>query len=581
MVDFTRSHASFIDSIQLIDYNATDLAPYIFSYIQAFGDLLSMIRNVETASPLIHDTENGSIQFDRSRIESLESNVDLYTALMEEIGILFNRSFLAVQLDSTNAPYDSTVNITSLIFHPGEGNGIGFRNDEHISITTDWGLMLDLITIDGMARGMIMIPRNITIGGHNINGSSTTSANETLYHNVSIIVRRIHTVTEISYDSNSIDMGESLNLTIEIRDEYGRPVDGNVSLNGVDMFVTGSILYKYQPTSFGDNPIIASFPGDAVYMPSVNDIILNVSLDPVISLLFNGTDFNIGEDINGSIHIGYGQGNLLLLMNGIPILEVFLRSDDTFNFTLNSTEMGIGSFRMTAELGSTVPWSRSGQSGHVFIRIMEMAEPPIVDEETDPVEEIDPPIAGDGGDGDEGYDLGWQIAAVSLLVLLFGGALTFALIWTRRNTRKIEADAPVRRKVVRILGQDEEEKDPEPIWKVDKKPDSPPADPTIPVDPSRAAIINQYLDLIDGAPSDLRIDRTKTPREVGHAMIGKGADSESVRGVTGRFESAVYSGVESSGEQVKTYGIRVRNLREWFRSRSGMNRESTSDQKHR
>ncbi|MGA1821205.1 MAG: hypothetical protein ACMUIG_01605 [Thermoplasmatota archaeon] len=567
-VDLTLSHGSFIENIRAIDYETDDLAPFVFNYIDAFTGLLDMISVYNSLYPMINETSNSSFSVNGENLVIIGGMIESYTDLMEEIGLLFNRSFLALKLNSEVVSYDSTVTITSILFQPDAAGGIGFRDGDNVLISFDWGLDLNLTTRRGLASESIVIPRNVTVGVHLVNGSSPISENETLYRNITISVRRISTILTLSTEIRRVDMGQTVDLALELIDEFGRDVSGIVLLNGREIHVNGSAVLEFLPDSFGDYPVTAYYNGSRIYSDSRSSILLNVSLDSIISVLLNGATFYVGDDINVSISLDYGKGNAALFMDGDVILESFMESPGFSNITLNSTDIGIGYYRISAYIESTVPWARNGWSRPVYILIMEQPEDAVEDNDTitDPIEDIDPP-PNDGDDGsDDGYDLKWQIAVGALLVLLFALVLISAAVWTRRNTRKLEADIPVakkRRRTVKTEVQDEEI--PVIVSSV-RKTDEGSYEAVFTVDPSRADIIRHYLDLVDNAPADLDIDRTKTPREVGSAMIGHGADMESVNGVTTDFERAVYSGSEPSKEEASVFGRRISSLRNWFRS---------------
>ncbi len=168
------------------------------------------------------------------------------------------------------------------------------------------------------------------------NGNATHSPSESYV--TTIIVNRIATDLTITSDKDTIEIGDSFTISVNLTSK-GKAILKPVILD----LKTGSIevtdKYIFTPENIGTYEISARFNGDDTYDPSESDsihVVVNKRLTS-IEIAANSSEYDFGSAAGISINLTSGgtklTGTVEIYVNGIRVDNVDLKSANAYNFT--------------------------------------------------------------------------------------------------------------------------------------------------------------------------------------------------------------------------------------------------------
>ncbi len=588
-VKFSIDHDNLIDDLVGVTFiNETN------EILKDKEHMLSAITNLNmmygTFTELEHqlDVIDGlELDVNMSVLEPLSLLLDQYRDLLERLAGDMNVSGLFLSLDNDLKPYDSYLLLNVLYLRKDAFGGVSYSDNDVISLFLDNISFPDMITIDGLANGIVPITRDMALGDHGVNVSVNSSTFGDLRVVRNFTVRKIYTDMVLTSSSDDVDIDGEVDIQVSVRDEFNRGVRGSIRLDEVEMEIDGMIEFNRTFSTYGDHSIVGNFSGEGYYYNSSDEILIRVRDDPIMSLLIENTTIEIGQMIVGELILEKGEGLLEVTIGEMVIPFGFASNGTQLPFSLNSSILGVGAYRVFASLTGSVSWIRDGVSLYTNILIIEnetedpVVEDPIVEDPVveDPV--VEDPVVEDPVDEDpvvedlleeylnyfEGAPL-WKILLVLVMILM---VLVVIFVFVRKEWLRSKEERRNRPSIHEVRGPVEIEHVDDPKYKESTRKILKRAAEHLGlkrIDPVRAGVVVKYIDMVEGSPEEIGLKTTLTPRENGSKLIVSGAGKDVSDKVTSTFERCVYHPEPPTEDSIREYDVSVGAVISWYRSLS-------------
>ena len=208
----------------------------LLSAITTFNAMNGTIAKLEYQLDLIDVLE---LDVNTSVLGPLSMLLEQYKELLGRLAGDMNVSGLFLSLDDDIKPYDSDLMLNVLYLHRDPFGKVSYSDDDVISLFLDNVSYPDMVTINGLASGIIPITRDMSLGDHQVNVSVNSSTYGELLVTRDLTVRKIITNMVLTSSSYDVDLDERIIIEVSVRDEFNRDVNGTILLDGAPMEIDG------------------------------------------------------------------------------------------------------------------------------------------------------------------------------------------------------------------------------------------------------------------------------------------------------------------------------------------------------
>jgi len=540
--DLTLDHGFFLDSIRGLSPDNGSGGGDERYFLDALGALIGMkgrLSLLESTSSFM-DPELG---FDNGSFGPLNILLDMYMDLLARVAERFNNTFLVLDLDRKVGPYDSLMGISVVLMKVLPGKGVEYPRGETVELKLDGIHLMNLTTTGGPSMGSFTIDRSLTVGEHRLNATLNTSEG-TFYDGGTFGVRKIITRSSIGTVASQAVVGKEFQVHLRVADEFSRPVSGNVTLNGELISLNGSATIELTFDEVGNRTLVLRYGGDEHLSPSEAQVEIEVSRGSELVLRMNRTVVRLGEQVEGTLEIVFGEGIARVVVGNMTISLGRAGTPTMLDFDINSTNLGVGNHTLRGYLETRVDWVSSGWSNSLVLKVLPPEEPEEVPpDDGSPLPEEPAGNATASGRRDFSDLFSWVVITAIVFTVILAVGLAFFIARTRKRTRELEKDAPPVE-----MPLEEEEIDGMRRTAHGRRIIFPKVNTNLArrylgeqvIDKNKAIVISTYLELLSRAPGELDLNMDLTPREVGEHLIAKGAEKDLTERITFSFEEAVY-----------------------------------------
>ena len=502
-------------------------------------------------------------------IEDMFRLLDLYGTLLEDISVELNISGLFIMVDKIKAPYDSAVIVSALLATVPDPTFDPFPSGEPLSLALDGVNITRGRTLKGITSMRVELTRDLSIGPHNITVSYSFGNNSVLTARTAVEVRKLLTRVQLEASSYLVSPDEMFNVSVSVVDEMNRIVGGNASLGKEELLIEGRNDIPVSLKGPGDEYLRCDYPGDQWYESSWIRRLFNVSTDPVIEVLPPERQVLQGNPFNITVRVLNGKGALNLTLDGNGYLDINVSFGDEFTVSINTSSLETGQHQILPYIITVTPLVRNGSGPRVVFNVLE--RPPVIipeePEKPDEPDENETPLDDDEERSEELSPLLKTIRLVATVILVILLIVTAVLLIVRRVRTKDKIEIYIPGRVFRRKRSSWELEGDAEMKTLKQKKDTEIADryPELrKMDPNKARVIGSYLDVVERAPFELRLNGTDTPREINDKFVRNGADREAADGLTRNVEDALYREERPTEEMVRNVDSSSRKLINWF-----------------
>lgn len=547
--------------------------------VDTIGLLQTMEIEFDRLKRFSSEVNRTEIGMDLSSLSLLQLQLDNYKVIIANLSEKYDITGLFLRMPDQPVPYDDVLEISIILIVEQVVGGIDLPTGEYVEVYMDGILIEELITDDGWGSISLVVDRNWTLGEHAIDIHHNASDQ---WDNGSFWVRRIMTRLDVAAPYKVIEPDEVIVVSASLIDEFGRILKETIFIGGVEHDNPGIVYSDISFNEPGERYLDFLYPGDGWTFLSTNAIIFNVSWPSTILLYIETGEVFLDEWINGTVEMVQGQGRSFLHHgNNTSYLGATL-TEQSYNFSINSSKLGIGLHRFMVSHSTDVNWSRNGNSNSIWVRVIERpgpVEPPINQTPDDDDDDDDIILPDDDEDNGKDGPFARQFRIIALVILLLLVFIIVVLFVQRRRKTgdKMKFVFPsVKKKTIKVLALEEEVVTEPDVKRTTLEPDLKKARAILSKDrsdPSRDAVIASYLEVIDRSPDAIGLKRSQTPREVWSRLSEEGADRNDSISLVTNFEDAVYKEGSPSTERVDRVKLSAGRLLTWFTSTKPVNEE--------